>query len=154
MPAAALALAGGIMLYSGQQASADEGSNPRDTMIQALVERFGLNQTEVETFFEEQHAARQAEREATHEANLDAAVTAGVITESQKDALVAKHAEMQVERETARENGEKPDKSEREEHRAEMEAWATEQGIDLEALHEFMQSQNPEGGRHGMRKMM
>lgn len=142
---AALAIAGGLLLYNttGAQADSETGS---DTFISALATRFNLNADEVSSFFQEQREARQAERETERSKKLEQAVTDGVITAEQKAALEAQHETMKAEMEANRESGEKPSEEDRESRREAMETWAEEQGIDLEALHEYMRPED--GGQH------
>ena len=92
-------------------------------MIQALAERFGLNEDEVEEVFDEIRADRFAQMQQAHEDGLNQAVEDGVITQEQKNALLAKHEEKS---------------QERQQHREEMQAWFEEEGIDHEALKEYM----------------
>jgi len=139
IPALALTVATGTMVYSTHTALAAEGNmNRRDYMTSKFASHFGLDETEVSNFFESNRAERQAERAAEHETKLDEAVAAGVITEAQKELLITKQSENMNERQSEREDGERPDREEMESHQDEMKSWAEENGINLDALHEFM----------------
>jgi cell division protein FtsN len=96
--------------------------NPNSPIVQKLVERFGLNEDEVVSTFEELRTEHQEMIRRTKEEKLNQAVNDGVITEEQKQALLAKWEEM---------------KAEKEQHREEMENWFDEQGIDREALMQY-----------------
>ncbi|MCA9308394.1 MAG: hypothetical protein R3B92_02710 [Patescibacteria group bacterium] len=109
----------GVGTLAATQVYAQESSfiNP---MAQKFAERFGLNQTDVQNFFQEQHAARQEQMQATREERLNQLVAEGKLTEEQKAQLLTKMQEHHTEME---------------EHREEMQNWATENGIDLSLLH-------------------
>lgn len=87
--------------------------------IAKLAERFNLNQDELKNFFDEQHQERLQQMHKQHEQRLNQAVTDGVITEEQKQAILAKHEEMQ---------------NQQQQHHQEMQAWFETQGIDPEKL--------------------
>jgi len=102
-------------------------------VISTLAERFGLSEDEVKDAFDEIRAENQAMMQTRHEERLQEAVNAGVITEEQKQLILDKQEEMRAQ-----------NQERRQEHQAEMEAWASENGIDLTAMHEYM------GGPRGM----
>lgn len=112
---AALVVAG-ILGVSAVRAD-ENGTYP--PMIESLVERFGLNEDEVKTFFDEQRQERQRQMEQAREERLNQAVADGVITEEQKQALQGKWEEM---------------RTKREQHREEMRQWMEDSGIDFEKL--------------------
>jgi hypothetical protein len=129
------------------KAYADDPQGRHATIIGKLVERFGLNQEEVEQVFDEVEEEHHAEMQAQHEERLNTLVEEGKITEEQKAAIIAKQEEMRQEREANM--GSRKDltpeerKAEMEEHRNEMQAWADENGIDLSLIGGL-------GGRKGM----
>lgn len=129
-----VALLGVGLLGAQVVVASDDDSYP--PIVEALVERFGLNEDEVKSFFDEQKQERMDQMWTHKEEGLNQAVADGVITEEQKDALLAKYQEMWEER-----------KQEREQHREEMDAWFEEQGIDRETLREYM------GGFGGHRRI-
>jgi len=75
MVALGLAVATGMMVVSN--VSADEADSSFPPVIQALVDKFNLNQDEVATVLEEVRATHQAEMHQQHQAQLDEAVTSG-----------------------------------------------------------------------------
>ena len=90
--------------------------------VERLVERFNLNESDVQTFFDEQRVEHHQAMLQNREERLNQAVSDGVITEAQKEALTNKWEEMQQERQL---------------HREEMQKWFEEQGIDTEVLREY-----------------
>jgi hypothetical protein len=140
IPTLGLAALLGATLFGVSSASADDETTAHP-MIQALAERFGLNEDEVETFMGERMQERHQEMQQSKEDRLEKAVSDGVITEDHRNALVEKWNQMHEER-----------SQEREEHREEMQAWMESQGIDHEALMEY--SGFKEGGIGKMGKGM
>ena len=124
--------------------SAEEESSTHP-IIQKLVDKFNLNQDEVEAVFEENRQERQTQRQADHQAKLDQAVEAGILTEDQKNTLLEKQSEFQGERGQFKDLSQEERQKERQSRQDQMQSWAEENGIDLEALHEFL-GQNKEGG--------
>jgi len=133
-----LVLLGGAS-FAVVKASAEETRPHHQTIIEKLVERFGLNQEEVEQLFDEVREERQAQMKAQHQEKLNALVEEGKITEEQKQAIIAKHEEMQAEKQENFGAWKDLDPEERrakkQEHREEMQTWAEENGIDLYLLH-------------------
>lgn len=142
---------------------ANTNQNSRDSVIQALIERFQLPEAEVEETIEAWKTRRQAEREAAFQEKLTSLVSDGSLTQAQADALKTKHQEHQAEREAARANHEfdrsnPPTQEEREAHRQEREEkrqemidWAASQGITEEILNQLKptKGQRGPGGHHG-----
>lgn len=94
----------------------------------------------IEAYREEMHT-KMEEKQSERLQNL---VDKGTITAEQKAALEAKHTEMETERKSWQDQGLSREeiRAKMEEGRAAFEAWAKEQGIDLEAI-------RPEGGPGG-----
>ena len=87
-----LLLAGGIAWASVSHVSAQ--TTVRDTIIQKLAAKFGLKEADVQTVFDTQRTERQAAMQQRFEQNLTQAVADKKITESQKNAILAKHQEL------------------------------------------------------------
>ncbi len=93
-------LAGGLTWAGMSRVSAQ--TSPAQTIIERIAAKFGLKQADVQSVFDVQRDERQAEMQKRFEANLTQAVKDGKITEAQKNAVLAKHQEMQQEREKER----------------------------------------------------
>lgn len=124
----------------------EEQSNP---LIQKLVERFSLNEEEVQEFFEEVRSEKREEMQNRFEEILSQAVSDGEITEDQKNLILAKYEEMQEEKESNKEEWQNFSQEERKEmikeQKETMDAWLEENGIDAK----FMKM----GGRgHGQKR--
>jgi|APSaa5957512622_1039677.scaffolds.fasta_scaffold08563_2 hypothetical protein len=136
-----VAVALGVFMATGVlstgQVRADEVN--KQPFWQRVAEKFGLNQDEVQTFVQEERGQRREQMQANREEKLDQAVSDGVLTSEQKEALEVKHEEMRQEREANRET-----------HKAEMDSWFESQGIEHETLMNYMGGPR-EGVRRGFR---
>ncbi len=122
-----LLLMGGLVLTKSAQAfwpfdllkknqnQAGQTQTTFPSIIQKLIDKFGLNPDEVNQVLEEERAEREQQRQARFEERLGQMVEEGQITEEQKQAMLNKKAEMQ---------------EERGQHQEEMRKWAEENGID------------------------
>ncbi|MFC1790252.1 hypothetical protein ACFLZP_02070 [Patescibacteria group bacterium] len=128
---------GGIFLAGkfGIRAVRADDNGFQSPMIRRLTERFNLNQNEVEEVFTQAREEHRAQRQNMAEDRLDQAVEDGVLSEEQKQALIAKREEM---------------RSQREQHREEMRQWFADQGIDHD---ELMAKGGCLGGGSGRRGM-
>jgi len=126
------------------------GGENKDSLIQRLVDRFNLNQGEVEEALEEHRDQMQEERKNRQEEYLSELVSEGKLTDDQKNALIAKREEERTEREQNREEFKNMTReerqAEREAHREEMDQWFEDQGIDKTVLGGQGKGM---GGRHG-----
>jgi hypothetical protein len=92
--ASSIVLAGitGVGVVSADTTSTD---NPTG-LIDKIAQKFNLNKEEVRAVFEEDRAARQAERQKSMEERLTKAVANGTITADQKAKILVKQAEMKT----------------------------------------------------------
>ncbi len=138
LPAALLTIMGGIALATTSPVSANYGGDGQTTLMQRLVSRFNLNESEVQTVFAEVRTERQAEREKALELRLTEAVAAGKLTEAQKQLVLAKHEELQATREanlTAWQALTPEEKrAQMTEQRQALQDWAKANGIDTSFL--------------------
>lgn len=139
---AAAVVASGAVLATNTQALAhtaiDTGFGGRETVIERLATAFDKSEDEVRAVFEELHQERHQERQATIEQKLEEAVSAGQLTETQRDALLEKFEQHRSQRAEEREAFKELSREERqvarEERKQAFQAWAEAQGIDLELL--------------------
>ena len=116
---AGLTAAVGLSGIAGIGIVSAQASGGQSDLVAKIAEKFNLNQGDVQAVFDEEHAARQAERQAQISDHLQSLVDDGTITTDQKSAIEAKQAEL---------------KTQRESDRSELEAWASDNGIDLKYL--------------------
>lgn len=153
----------GAGLAGASAVNAMNGANG-DGLAEKLATTFNIDKTKVQETLDSYHSERHAEREAEMTAQRDAAfeqlVADGVLTQAQADALKekreAQHNERKAEREsmknmTAEERKAKMDekREQRDAKRAEMEAWAKEQGIDLAKVREALREHGVGPRHHG-----
>jgi hypothetical protein len=156
IPATVLSLVAVVSAVGVSTVRAQNYNNGTHPGAQALAEKFNLDQNEVENFFTQQRGFRHEDREERHEEHLNELVNSGQLTQEQRNALEARHDEMESEREEHRAAMSnltiEERQAERTEHRAEMEVWAEENGIDLSILHPEGQSRGPMGKGQGFNK--
>jgi len=125
-------------------------------IVQKLVERFNLNTEEVKQVFDEERSERQQQMQVRFEERLNQTVSEGKITEEQKQLILAKHEELQAEREAEQESFKNMTQEERREgmeaKQNELKSWAEQNGIGLEYLFGGfgMHGKGPGGMRGGL----
>lgn len=109
----------GLIAYGTTKAYADsETESP--PFVQRFSQKLGLSEEKVQGAMDEMREEKQLQMQNRFEERLSAAVQNGDITEDQKQMILSKHEELRQERLGQRE---------------ELEAWANENGIDLQFLH-------------------
>ena len=125
----------GLVAFSTTRVYAGNQWGDHATIIEKLVERFGLNEEDVKAVFDETKEEHQAQMQVRFEEKLNKAIESGDLTEVQKQAIMAKHEELKVEQEASRESFQEMTREERKEameaKKAGLESWAEENGIDL-----------------------
>lgn len=114
----------GLATFTGSKVLANGymGGSNNDEMTQKLSEKLNISQDQVSSAMDQIREDRQAEHKTEISANLDKAVTDGVITAEQKQALLDKQAELEKQREA---------------ERTAMEKWKTDSGIDFSKLEKY-----------------
>ena len=150
-PAVALAVAGLITIGAVSANAYFGGGQHHDEMVKELAEKLGIDQSKVQSAFDEIHEEHMEQVEAHVEERLNQAVADGKITESQKTAIIAKHEELQTkheqEQETFQNMTPEERRTERQNERSELKTWAEEQGIDLDLF--FFGGRGPQGEMRG-----
>lgn len=123
-----------------------DDSNYYPPIVQKLAEKFNLDVSQVEDVFDEDRDERRADMYAHFAERLNDSVTDGSITEEQKNAILAKHEEIQNQMEEL--SGLEPEerRTKMQEIHDEFQSWAESEGIDLALI-------GPMGGfgPHGMK---
>lgn len=96
MAAAVAALGAGVWGTTAFAATPQGNQNRMSNLTNALATRFNLNQSDVQKFFDDQHANNEASRIANEKSQLNQAVTNGKITQAQEDLIIAKHTEIKT----------------------------------------------------------
>ena len=111
----------GLAISAGAGWAATRAAN--SNMAQKLSEKLGIEQSTVSTALDSIRSERQAERQQEISESLDKAVSDGVITAEQKQAWLDKQSELE---------------KRREQERAEMQQWLTDNGIDESKLQSYL----------------
>lgn len=118
--------------------SSTTNSDPQSTLISKIASKFNLSQNEVKAVFEADRSAREAEHQKQVETDLSKLVSEGKLTEAQKDAILAKRAELQKERDANRDTMKNMSESERKQHmdseRDSLKKWAEQNNISEDYL--------------------
>jgi len=152
IPAALLIVGAGSFYTVSKVAAATTPLNWHQSLIQKLATTFGKTEVEVQTVFDQSRAEQQATREAEYIARVDAAVKSGEISLAQKQLLLNKHAEMIKTRpEPGFESGQDRNqrRTEMDQRRAELEAWAKQNNLPLDLLSEGFGSRGTRMGANG-----
>lgn len=141
-------LTASAIIASTTAAFAQSSDTQNQTLAQRIAARFKLNENEVQTVIDEEHAARHAKMQELINQRLTQAVADGRLTEEQKQLIIAKQAELQKKMAEKRASLQTLTSEERksalESARAELEAWAKEHDIDMTYV---------AGGKRGMMGM-
>ncbi len=145
-------------LFLTKSISAQESDTAVPSLMAKIAAKFNLNQSEVQTVFNEFHTERQQERMSQVETRLAQAVTDGKISQNQKQAILTKIKEMQAMREpgSMKELSLEERQALMETKHVDMDTWLKTQGLTLETYHDLvgMGAGKGMGGRgHGMRMM-
>jgi polyhydroxyalkanoate synthesis regulator phasin len=121
--------------------AASAQSSSGTSIVDRIATKFNLNRDEVQSVFDEKHDEMQANRAEKQSTKLQELVDNGTLTADQKTALQAKQEEMHSAMESLRDQNLSREemRTKMEDGRTEFEAWAKDQGIDLESI-------RPEGG--------
>lgn len=140
----ALAVTTMVGAVSVRSVAAQADSNPQSSIIQKLVAKFGLNESEVKAVFDADRAEREAAREKRFTDQLDQAVKDGKLTTAQKQLILNKRSELKSKWETEMANKKDPSTlteaerlAKKNARKVEMDAlktWAKQNGIDLKYL--------------------
>jgi membrane protein involved in colicin uptake len=133
--AATLSLGALVPVAAMAQSDSTTGSS---SIVDKLASKFSLNKADVQKVFDEEHAARQAAREQESKDELAALVKAGTLTQAQADKITAKRAEIKAEMDANRNAMQDKTEAERkaamDAKKAEIDKWASDNGIDAKYL--------------------
>ena len=130
------------------------------SLVDAIAGKFNLNKTDVQAVFDEQHSKMEATREAEVKAEIAQLVKDGKLTQAQADAILAKRAELDKERDTNRTADQNLTDAERQakrdERRKALDKWAADNNIPIEYRYLLKGGHgghggHGSGGRHGER---
>lgn len=136
VPGLLLAVAA-VVAFGTAQANA-QSSPGNVSLIDRLVSRFNLKESEVSQVFDEVRQEHQTAMQKAMEERLNQAVKDGKLTQAQKDAVLAKHKELQAQHDKDRVDFQNMTREERKNamdaRHTQMQNWAAQQGIDSSYL--------------------
>lgn len=151
VPVVALGIITVAVLSSVSLVSAQRLDSGRDTLVNKISARFGLNEAEVEETFREFGMERGRERHEKMgeilENRLGQAVENGNLTEAQRFVVMEKHEELEDRMDDLYDLSPEDRREARADIHEEMEAWAKENGIDLGKMGMFERELHDKGGR-------
>ena len=106
-------------------------------IVQKIADRFNLNVSEVQQVFDEDRDAHRADMYAHFAERLNDMVSDGKLTETQKEAILDKHEEMQDKMEEFKNLSVDERHEKMQALREEFKTWAESQGIDLSVIGPF-----------------
>ena len=136
----------------GVVSAATSTTNPQDSLVTQIADKFHLNKTDVQKVFDDHHEQMESKRESDVKSRLDQAVKDKKITQEQEDKIIAKLKELKSQHEADREAMKNKTPEERkaamEAKRTELEKWAKDNNIPTEYLR-HMGGHGPHGHMHG-----
>lgn len=137
VPVLALAIAGSGTA-SVARVSASTNTSTGTSLVQKIAQKFGLQESEVQAVFDQDRAEHHAKMQEAMVDRLSEAVTAGKLTEEQKQKILDKQKQLQSTHEANREKFQSMTHEERhaemQKLRTNLEQWAKENGIDAQYL--------------------
>lgn len=119
-------------------ASNTTSTNPMNSLVIAIAQKFNLNTTDVQQVFDDQHTQMEASRQEEFKTRLAQTVTDGKLTQDQADKIIAKFAELDSQRETNKTAMDGKTEAERrtamQEQMTNLQQWATDNNIPMKYL--------------------
>lgn len=144
--AATLSLGALVPVAAMAQSDTTTGSS---SIVDKLASKFNINKADVQKVFDEEHTARQAEREQKSKDELASLVKAGTLTQAQADKITAKRAELKSTMDanlgTMKDKSQEERKAAMDSKKAEIDKWASDNGIDAK----YLMLGHGEGRGHG-----
>ncbi len=126
---------GSAALFGVSQVSA-QNSDGRSELVTMIAQKFNLDQSQVQQIFDQHKDQMHQKMQQKMEDRLNQLVKDGKLTETQKQAMLAKMNEERTNfnPESMKDLTPEERKEKMDQHRQEMEDWAKTQGIDLSLI--------------------
>lgn len=123
-------------LFGANQLVHAQGNGNSQTLVQMIAQKFGLDQSKVQSVFDEYKLNQVNKRQAQMKTKLDQLVSQGKITATQEQAILDEFAKLKSEYNPA--SFKNMTRAQRQQQFAnmqqELKSWAAQQGIDLSIL--------------------
>jgi hypothetical protein len=126
----------------------DVQNDPMHTLVQKLAQKFKVDESEIQTVFDQVHEQKRSEMQKKFEDRLSQLVTEGKITEAQKQLLLSKQKELQQMRTTMLDMTPEERKVQKQQLQTELKEWAEQNDIDLHYLMPFGWHKGGGFGKH------
>jgi Spy/CpxP family protein refolding chaperone len=138
---------GSAALFGASQVSA-QNSDGRSEIVTMIAQKFNLDQSQVQQVFDQHKEQMHQKMQQKLEDRLNQLVKDGKLTETQKQAIIAKmnQEKSNFKPESMKDLTPEQRKEKMGQHRQEMEDWAKAQGIDLSLIKPLKMGR----GMHGM----
>lgn len=127
----------GLGIIGTSTVRAEENPNhPLSGLVQAITQKFGLNQSEVQSVFDQYHEQQREEKQVQMqqrlEERLNSDVESGKLTTEQKKLILEKFSQLEQERENESfaNMTQEERRQELEKRKADLQSWAESQNID------------------------
>ncbi len=141
LPILAVAIAGSALFGANQVAHAQGAVN--STLVQMIAQKFGLDQTAVQSVFDQYKSTRQATAQQNMQQRLDSKLTQevqqGKITDAQKQAILAELSALKSKYNPSSFKGMTVAQRKQafQNEQSDLKSWASSQGIDLSLIPGF-----------------
>lgn len=125
----------GLIGVGSVSAATNTPNGGMDTLVTKIAERFSLDKADVQKVFDEERAAREAEREQAAKDRLARAVTDGELTQEQADKVIAKQQEMRDFMSSLTDKTADERRTAMQTKRDELKQWAADNSIPQRYLH-------------------
>lgn len=137
VPVMALATIGGVVLADSNNSNQ---TNPIDSLVNAIAQKFNLNVSDVQAVFDEHRTVMQSEHREEMQTKMqekftekiEQAVADGKLTQAQADLIVAKKAELNAQQENLQGKTKEEILEAVKTHRDALKQWAQDNNISLE----------------------
>lgn len=139
VPVLIVALAGATV-FGIAKVNAQSTTQPYQGLVQAIAQKFNLNQSEVQSvvdqYRQQQHASRQQQQQDRLKTKLSTLTQQGKITATQEQAILAEFAKLQSEYNFTNMGNLTRTQRQQEfqKHQQELKSWASSQGINLSLI--------------------
>jgi|SRR6056297_2103549 len=143
-------VAGSALAVTAANAHQSGGSEQdQAARVTEFAEQFGLEESEVQTYFNEKREERQVERAQKQAEYISGLVEAGTLTQEQSNKMTLLRDEFLAEIQELKESGAERDqiRAALKENRAKFESWAESESINLDEI-KPVKSKGHRGGRH------
>jgi len=125
------AVVGGAVMVSQTVTAQEMPTEQLTQIVERIAAKLNMQPSQVQSVLDEMRSEKQAEMQTNLEERLTQAVADGKITEAQKQAILAKHKEMQTRMQALKDLSLEERKTEMEKIHEEMKTWAEENDIDF-----------------------